>query len=61
MKGLRTVMKGSLALNSTRLAKFCIPLATNLRVRSALTDGVTTCEKREGGEKGGEGEGGERE
>ena len=39
MKGFSTVMKGSLALNSTRFARFCIPLAMSLSVRSALGDG----------------------
>ena len=40
MKGLRLVMNGSLVLNSTRLARFCIALATNFRVRSEASDGL---------------------
>ena len=49
MKGLRTVMNGSLDLNSTRLARFCIPLATSLSVRSALADGDPTFSRRREG------------
>ena len=48
MKGLREVMYGSLALNSTRLARlarFCTPLATSFRVREEDSEGLP--ERRE--------------
>ena len=40
MKGLRLVMKGSLVLNSTRLARFCTALATSFRVRDVDSEGL---------------------
>lgn len=41
MKGLTTSIHGSLAPNSTKLAKFCRHLATRMRLRDAVSDGVS--------------------
>lgn len=47
IKGLRVVIKGSFALNSTRLARFCTAFATSFRVRDEDSEGLAV-EEREG-------------
>ena len=56
MKGFRVVMKGSLALNSTRLARFCTAFATSFSVRDEDSEGLAA----EGGREGGGREGGRK-
>ena len=41
MKSFRETMNGSLALNSTRLARFWTAFVTSFNVRSATMDGVS--------------------
>uniref|UniRef100_A0A6B0V0Y1 Putative secreted protein n=1 Tax=Ixodes ricinus TaxID=34613 RepID=A0A6B0V0Y1_IXORI len=41
MNGLTTSIHGSLAPNSTRFARFCKHLATRIRLRDAVSDGVS--------------------
>ena len=59
IKGLRVVIKGSFALNSTRLARFCTAFATSFRVRDEDSEGLAVEERegvgggREGGREGG--------